>query len=164
MNLAFFAVAVLIGVVLILCAVLVIMGTLLNAARKEAKEAMTEAMQHAALVMKQKEAELRKDAIARSKRVIIGTTYEKLVPFEKDFPFNPRDMRFLGNPIDYVVFDGLSEDALDRIVFLEIKTGKSRLTKRQRMIAQVVREGEVGYMTYRSKEETNEVAEPDDLP
>jgi predicted Holliday junction resolvase-like endonuclease len=46
-----------------------------------------------------------------------------MAPLLPDFGFNPRDARFIGNPIDYVVFDGLSEGQLRRIVFLEVKTG-----------------------------------------
>lgn len=161
MSLAFLATAILIGVILILCCILVIMGTLLNAARKEAEDAAERALEHATQVLKQREKEIRADAIARSKRVIKGMTYEKLVPFEEGFPFNPRDMRFIGHPIDYIVFDGMSEGALERIVLLEIKSGKSRLNKNQRYAAMTVREGEVEFITYRQKEEEHEVADVD---
>ena len=47
------------------------------------------------------------------------------------FPYNPKDARFLGTPIDFLVFDGISEDDVREVVFLEIKTGGSSLTTRE---------------------------------
>ena len=59
----------------------------------------------------------------KSSEVRIGNIAEKLAPFLEDFPYNPEDAIFAGKPIDYIVFD---EKA---IVFVEIKSGKSQLSK-----------------------------------
>jgi hypothetical protein len=50
---------------------------------------------------------VRQDAIQRSLAVTAGKVYEQLVPYLPNFPFNPRDARFLGSPVDFVVFDGV---------------------------------------------------------
>lgn len=54
-------------------------------------------------------------------------------------------MIFVGKGVDYVVFDGLSQGALKKIVFLELKSGASRLGKNELMIRDVVERGKVEY-------------------
>ena len=49
---------------------------------------------------------VRQDAVQRSFAVTAGKVYEQLLPYLPDFPFNPKDVRFLGSPVDFVVFDG----------------------------------------------------------
>ena len=63
------------------------------------------------------------DAVRGSRSAITGRVAEQMAPLLPDFGFNPKDARFIGNPVDYVVFDGLSEGRLRRIVFVEVKTG-----------------------------------------
>jgi predicted Holliday junction resolvase-like endonuclease len=59
------------------------------------------------------------------------------------------DVRFLGSPIDLVVFDGLAEGRVRRIVFLEVKTGGSGLTSRERCVRDVVQAREVEWAELR---------------
>jgi predicted Holliday junction resolvase-like endonuclease len=54
------------------------------------------------------------------------------------FPYNPKDARFLGTPVDLIVFDGMNDDALSEIVFLEIKSGSSSLSTRERRVRDAV--------------------------
>lgn len=88
---------------------------------------------------------IRKDAISKSQAVILGRVTEHLLPYLPEFPFNPRDARFLGSPIDFIVFDGLTEGSLRKVLFVEAKTGKSTLTSRERSIRVCVESGLVGY-------------------
>lgn len=81
---------------------------------------------------------VRKDAAQRSLAVTTGKVLEQLVPYLPDFPFNPRDVRFLGSPVDFVVFDGLSEGHVTRIVFVEVKTGGAELSTRERRVRDAV--------------------------
>jgi predicted Holliday junction resolvase-like endonuclease len=56
----------------------------------------------------------------------------------------------LGSPVDLVVFDGMDEDALREIVFVEIKTGASAtLSARERRIRDTVRAGRVRWQELR---------------
>ncbi len=85
----------------------------------------------------------RQDAVLRSQAVIAGKVQEQLVPLLPGFQFNPKDARFLGSPVDLIVFDGLDEGTLRRIVFLEVKTGGSALSGRERQLRNAVLEGRV---------------------
>jgi len=58
------------------------------------------------------EEKIREDAIKRSSSILAGKMVERLVPFVKEFEFNPRDVRWVGDPIDFIVFDGYNEGKL----------------------------------------------------
>jgi predicted Holliday junction resolvase-like endonuclease len=81
---------------------------------------------------------VRRDAVQRSLAVTTGKVYEQLVPYLPDFPFNPKDVRFLGSPVDFVVFDGLSDGDVSRVVFVEVKTGAADLSTRERRVRDAV--------------------------
>ena len=81
---------------------------------------------------------IRDDAVQRSQAVTAGKVHEQLIPYLPDFPYNPKDVRFLGSPVDLVVFDGLAEGRLRRVVFVEVKTGAAGLTARERSVREVV--------------------------
>lgn len=61
-----------------------------------------------------------------------GFITEQLIPFHKDFLYEPDKLRFLGMPIDYIYFGD------DKIVFIEIKSGKSQLSSKQRQIKKLI--------------------------
>ena len=85
----------------------------------------------------------RQDAIARSRAALGGRFTEQMVPFFPDFTYDPTEVRFIGSPIDMVVFPGLAHGDPQEIVILEIKTGNSQLTSVQRKIRQLVEDGMV---------------------
>ena len=93
--------------------------------------------------IEKKEKEIREDAVKRSSAVLLGKSIEKLVPISKDIEFDPRDMKWLGDPVDYIVFDGLSKNDTKQVVFLEIKTGSSDLSKRQKQIKKLIEKKKV---------------------
>lgn len=92
------------------------------------------------------------DSLNRSRSVLRGQVSESFAPLLPGFPFNHKDARFLGQPVDYLVFDGLSDgdgrQAID-IVLVEIKTGNSGLSPRELAIRTAVQEGRVSWMTLR---------------
>ena len=81
---------------------------------------------------------IRKNAVERSLAVTAGKVHEQLIPYLPEFGFNPKDARFLGSPVDLVVFDGLADGAVRRVVFLEVKTGGAPLTQRERQVRDVI--------------------------
>lgn len=92
----------------------------------------------------EEEKRIREDAINKSKSVIMGQVTEHLIPFFPEFRYNPKDARFIGTPVDFVVFDGLSEGNVKKIVFVEVKTGKTgNLSTRERQVRDVVEKREV---------------------
>jgi len=136
-----------VALVLVMLVLLVKEHQRANTADKRANERANRTLQGALILageqFKKREALIRADAIKRSTAVVKGKVAEQLVPFGPEFDYNPRDARFLGSPIDFVVFDGLSEGDLCKVVFVEVKTGNSRLSRRERQIRDLVKAGEV---------------------
>jgi len=95
---------------------------------------------------------VREDAVQRSLAVTAGKVYEQLVPYLPDFPFNPKDVRFLGSPVDFVVFDGLSDGHVARVVFVEVKTGGAELSTRERRVRDAVLDARVEWYELRGRD------------
>jgi predicted Holliday junction resolvase-like endonuclease len=93
----------------------------------------------------------RQQSVRQSRSVLNGQTLEQIAPYLPDLldEFNPADARFLGQPVDYVIFDGGDEGCLERIVFVEVKTGRSALSARQRQIREVIGANRVEFRTVR---------------
>lgn len=111
--------------------------------------------------LKEKALELKekpKKIAARAKKgaihVNIGFMLERLVPVMGGFKFARNDCRGIFDPIDYVIFEGLSTKGLvSRILFAEVKAGKAQLNPRQKEIRSVVKAKEVSLDIYRSEDE-----------
>lgn len=91
----------------------------------------------------------------KSSETRLGQISENLVPFLSGCPYNPKDMHFLGNPLDYIVFD-LDEG---KLIFLEVKSGNSRPSKRQKMIKNLIQTGRVYYEELRINEKGVKIKE-----
>lgn len=94
----------------------------------------------------EKEKEFRQDAIDKSQSVTMGKMTEHMVPYLPGFRFNPSDARFIGSPIDFVVFDGLGDGEVRKIVFVEIKTGASSLSTRERYVRNAVQDRKIEWL------------------
>ena len=97
------------------------------------------------------EKSIRKDAAAKSQSTLVGKITEHFIPYLPEFSYNPQDARFLGSPIDFIVFDGLSEGVLRKIIFVEVKTNAGSLTVRERQIRDVINEKAVEWIPLRRK-------------
>jgi predicted Holliday junction resolvase-like endonuclease len=102
--------------------------------------------------LKKKRADLRKKKELASERAIIttesvsvGKMIEHLVPILEGFEFEPADCRTLFEPIDLLVFNGLSSSKVDLLSFMEIKTGGARLNRHQRKIRDAINGNRVFY-------------------
>ncbi len=102
----------------------------------------------------------RKESVDRARSTLKGQIAEQLLPLLPGFRYRPADARFLGDPIDYVVFNGYTAvrdegaDARElEIVLLEVKQGGSALTPFQRGIARSVEEGRVRFEICRVQED-----------
>lgn len=83
----------------------------------------------------------------KSSEVVLGQISEVVAPFIDSFPAeNQKDVNFLGMPIDFIYFGS------DEVVFIEVKSGKSRLSKKQRTIRDQIKEGKVSFVTHRIPE------------
>ena len=90
-----------------------------------------------------------KDFKKRSGRTRVGTTVEQLVPFMKEFPYDPSDVRILsGGPVDYIVFNGLCEGKVRELVFLDVKTGTGRTNQAQKQVQECADRGLVQFALF----------------
>ena len=86
------------------------------------------------------EKEVRRDAIERSVSVLLGKISEHI---------NPKDLRFLGTPIDYIAFKGLSDGKPEEIIFIEVKSSKTgALSPREQAVKKLVDMGRVRWVTF----------------
>lgn len=86
--------------------------------------------------------------LTTQRSILKGQLAEQVFPLLHDrCPFSLSDMRFLGQPVDYIVFSGHGEGHVKEIVFVEIKTGKSKLSGIQNSIKNAVEEKKVRWQT-----------------
>lgn len=82
-----------------------------------------------------------------SSKQSLSTTYgritEQWAPFMARYPYDPRNFRFLGSPVDGVQFEQ------DKVVFIEFKANESRLTENERRIRALVEAGRVEWLEVR---------------
>ena len=79
----------------------------------------------------------------KSSEVRLGKVAENMAPFFDAWPYDPNNFRFLGNPIDGIQF---TEDS---VVFIEIKSGKAKLSNSQKLVKDLVKRGKVEFATFR---------------
>ena len=89
------------------------------------------------------------DAVQRSSAVTRGKVTEHIVPYLPGFDLNPKDIRFLGTPIDLIAFKGLNDSMEEvEIVFIEVKTGRSVLSPRERAVKKAVEQKRVSWRVF----------------
>jgi predicted Holliday junction resolvase-like endonuclease len=94
----------------------------------------------------------REDSKTRSRSVLSGKVQEQLAPLFPEFfaQFNPCDARFIGSPFDYLVLDGLDNgERVERVVFVEVKSGNSQVNRRERLVRDAIQAGRVEYQLLR---------------
>jgi hypothetical protein len=77
-----------------------------------------------------------------------GKVTEHIVPYLPGFNLDPKDVRFLGTPIDLIAFDGLNASEEVEIVFIEVKTGQSALSPRERAVKNAVEARRVSWRVF----------------
>ena len=81
----------------------------------------------------------------KSSEVRVGQITEQIAPFLEDFPYDPKRARFIGDPIDFIVFGD------DKISIVEVKSGHSQLNSTQRKIRDLIKQGKIEFNIYRVK-------------
>ncbi|NMB66887.1 hypothetical protein GYA25_02410 [Candidatus Woesearchaeota archaeon] len=96
-------------------------------------------------LFKDSEKIIKTKSVSSSRRSLVGKFIERFIPFLKKIPYEPSDMHFLGQPIDYIVFQGLHQDNVERVIFVEVKTGNSKLTKREKSLKEAIEKKKVSW-------------------
>ena len=79
----------------------------------------------------------------------IGLILERLAPTMGGFRFNHNDCRSVFDPIDYVIFEGLSKKGrVDKIFLIDIKSGNAKLSKRQKEIKAAIHNKKVNFKKF----------------
>ena len=90
--------------------------------------------------------EIVKARLKQSRAVLGGLVSEQIAPFLPDFPFDPGDCRFIGKPVDFIVFKGMNGQSISEVVFLEIKSGASKtLNQQEKRLREAVQAGRVSW-------------------
>jgi predicted Holliday junction resolvase-like endonuclease len=93
----------------------------------------------------------REDAIKRSRASLTGQFSEQLAPYFPDFPYSPTEAHFIGKPIDYIIFKGADENDIKEIIFLEIKSGSSKLNKQEKNLKETILQKKIKWDEYKVK-------------
>ena len=99
--------------------------------------------------------DIREDAIKKSRAVLSGQFSEQIAPYLPQFPFKPTEARFIGKPVDFVVFRGMDEKSINEVVFVEVKTGQSQLSKVEKSLKETIQNKKVNWYDYRVPEKNN---------
>jgi predicted Holliday junction resolvase-like endonuclease len=97
--------------------------------------------------------EHRKDAILRSRSVLGGHFSEQLAPFLPDFKYLPTECKFLGKPIDLMVFKGMDGKDINEVVFVEVKSGNAKLNAVEKKLKETIEKKKVRWEEYRIPDE-----------
>lgn len=88
----------------------------------------------------------------RSLSTTYGRITEQWFPLMDAYPYDPQGFRFLGSPVDGVQFEE------DRIVFVEFKANRSRLSASQKRLRKLVEEGYVYWEEFHFTDENHSSA------
>ena len=92
---------------------------------------------------------IRAEAIKRSRSVLTGTFSEQIAPYLPGFRYSPTEIRFIGKPVDFIVFEGMDGKEISKITFVEVKSGKANLSSVERSLRDAIQAGKVGWEIYR---------------
>src|SRR5271157_4669485 len=82
--------------------------------------------------------EAKKAALRRSRSVLGGMFAEQLAPYLPNFPFSPTEAKFIGAPIDFLVFKGLDDQRIEEVIFVEVKSGSARLNHNEHSLKDAI--------------------------
>jgi len=105
----------------------------------------------------------RRDAIAKSRAVLSGMFSEQLAPFLPDFGYVPTECRFIGKPIDFICFKGLDDKDIDEVVFVEVKSGNSKLSSTEKKLKEAIEKKKVRWEEYRVSKELTDVEDIEEI-
>jgi predicted Holliday junction resolvase-like endonuclease len=90
-----------------------------------------------------------KARLKQSRAVLGGLVSEQIAPLLPGFPYDPGDCRFIGKPVDFIVFKGMNQKEISEVIFLEVKSGTAKtLNDQEKRIRDAVRAGRVRWVQF----------------
>lgn len=113
------------------------------------RQSLEQARREMEMELREREERIRKEAVQQSQAVTRGRVIEQFAPYLPQFTYSPMDAHFIGNPIDFIVFDGLADGEVREVVFVEVKTGTTGLNPHQRLVRKAIQEHRVRWQEMR---------------
>jgi predicted Holliday junction resolvase-like endonuclease len=88
-------------------------------------------------------------AVQRSRSVLSGMFAEQLAPYLPNFPFSPTEAKFIGAPIDFLIFRGMDAHHIEEVIFVEMKSGSTRLNHNEHSLKDAIDNKRVRWQEYR---------------
>ena len=79
----------------------------------------------------------------------IGKNLERALPTLKDFKWVVPDSKFLGDPLDLLIFNGLSTGNVTSLSFVEVKSGNAHLNGHQKSIRDAIEDHKVSFKVFK---------------
>ena len=98
---------------------------------------------------KEKIPQIRETAIKQSRAVLSGQFSEQIAPYLPNFPFKPTEARFIGKPVDFIIFKGMDERKIEEVIFVEVKSGKSQLSNVEKTLKEAIQNKKISWSEYR---------------
>jgi predicted Holliday junction resolvase-like endonuclease len=93
--------------------------------------------------------EIVRTRLKQSRAVLGGLVSEQMAPLLPGFPFDPGDCRFVGKPVDFIVFKGMNEKNISEVIFLEVKSGAAKsLNDQEKKLRDTVQAGRVRWAEF----------------
>jgi predicted Holliday junction resolvase-like endonuclease len=100
---------------------------------------------------KEKEKEIVEKIIKEYGTYILKNLSEKFAPFYIMYKYNidPRDIRFIGCPVDYIAFKGLEEKDFNNVevLFIKVNQDDRELTDKEKAVKKAVEEKRVKWLS-----------------
>jgi len=106
--------------------------------------------------------EAKKAAVQRSRSVLSGMFAEQLAPYLPNFPFSPTEAKFIGAPIDFLVFKGMDARSIEEVIFVEVKSGSARLSHNEHSLRDAIENKRVRWHEYRVPTAITHSSDPTD--
>ena len=111
----------------------------------EVQQALREELEERGKQLQKRKKLITQKSLITTRAVNIGKNLEKILPTMKEFKWMVPDCKFLGDPIDLIIFNGLSINRVSSISFVEVKSGTATLKERQKSIRNAIEDGKVSY-------------------
>ncbi len=86
----------------------------------------------------EKESKIREEAAERGRKRVPAMIRKSMEPCLAQLKLNPYDIKLITHPVDFVVFEGLNDDALSSITFLSKKTPNLQLAALRKEVKKAV--------------------------
>jgi predicted Holliday junction resolvase-like endonuclease len=99
------------------------------------------------------------------RRSILGGIFsEQVAPFLPGFPkdLKASEARFIGKPIDFIFFKGMDDQNITEVVFVEVKSGNSRLSRNESWLRGAILEKRVRWEEYHIPDEIAKIKQEEE--